>query len=459
MIDAIRDLLTISMKSTDIAFAASRIREIGADTARKNGLIPLRAFLVRSVTVEPFLPHLIVYGALAGFWLDITVGGYGSYIDELMNPDSTLKQNEPDVVLFLSDVEDLVGGLREASASGDHAAIQKALDVAQSDVRNLLGQFRSHCTARILVQGLVIPDEPALGEVTDANLGGGEVWAVQQLNTALAVECRKIGDAVFFDHDQVASRFGRVRWRDHRMFHANRLALAIDAFAPFAEGLARALRTLYFPPKKVLCTDLDDTLWGGIIGEDGVDGIATGSVFPGICYLEYQRYLKQLASRGILLAIASKNNEADVIEAFDRRANDMALTLQDFAARRIGWQDKISCLPEMAQELSLGLDAFVFVDDNPVECAAMRQQLPQVTVIHVDRERPWERANQISRLGLFDSLIITDDDRNRSAEYKAQTQRADLEATSISREDFLASLNIVCTVLDAQDAPLSRTEN
>ena len=131
----------------------------------------------------------------------------------------------------------------------------------------------------------------------------------------------------------------------------------------------------------MLCTDLDNTLWGGVLGEEGPDGIATGSAFPGNCYLEYQKYLKQLSSRGILLAIVSKNNEADVREAFQTRAADLGLSLDNFVATKISWNEKSDSIRELAEELSLGLDSFVFVDDNPVECEAIRQQLPEVAVI------------------------------------------------------------------------------
>ncbi len=187
--------------------------------------------------------------------------------------------------------------------------------------------------------------------------------------------------------------------------------------------LVRSFSTLFRAPRKVLCTDLDNTLWGGVLGEEGTEGIQTGSAFPGNCYLEYQRYLKQLSARGILLAIVSKNNEADVREAFQARAADLALKLDDFVATKISWNEKADAIRELAQELSLGLDSFVFVDDNPVECEAIRQQLPEVAVVSAPVEEPWKLVELLSEQSYFDAASVTDDDVNRLSEYKAQAQR------------------------------------
>jgi FkbH-like protein len=213
---------------------------------------------------------------------------------------------------------------------------------------------------------------------------------------------------------------------------------------------------MFRAPRKVLCTDLDNTLWGGVLGEDGADGIASGSAFPGNCYLDYQRYLKQLSSRGILLAIVSKNNEADVREAFTTRSADLAVSLDDFVACKIGWNEKSESFRELAQELSLGLDSFVFVDDNPVECEAIQLQLPEVAVVKASIQEPWKLVEILSGQSFFDAFLVTDDDVNRLNEYKAQTQRAELASSAGSRDDFLASLEIVCTFQSALQAPLAR---
>ena len=356
----------------------------------------LKAYVVRSVTVEPILPFLTTEAVLSNYVLDLHVGGYGSYVDEMLNPQSALAKFKPDIVFVLLDLDDIAGRLPDLCADGIGEGVDAEIEESVARVAQLLRSFRSGNSARILFQGCVVPDATSLGDVGDANLPHSLTSAVHQLNQRLAALCRTISDCVFFDVDHLAARHGRANWRDARMFLASRLPVSAASFSAYSRGLIRSLSALYRAPRKVLCTDLDNTLWGGVLGEEGPDGIATGSTFPGNCYLEYQKYLKQLSSRGILLAIVSKNNEADVREAFQVRAADLGLSLDNFVATKISWNEKSDSLRELAKELSLGLDSFVFVDDNPVECEAIRQQLPEVAVVAAPVEEPWKLVELLS---------------------------------------------------------------
>jgi FkbH-like protein len=443
-------------KPVDVVFCASALIELSAETIEQLGARQLKTYIVRSVTVEPILPSLIVEAVLSNFVLDLQVGGYGSYVDELLNPQSSLAQFSPDAVFILLDLEEIAGQLPDLCAAGKSAKVQLEIEECVARIAQLLTTFRSSNSARIVFQGCFVPDLTSLGDIGNANLPFSLPNAVQLLNQRLAALCRTISDCIFFDVDHVAARHGRARWRDTRMFLASRLAVSAEAFGIYASGLIRTLSALYQAPRKVLCTDLDNTLWGGVLGEEGPEGIATGSAFPGNCYLEYQRYLKQLSARGILLAIVSKNNEADVLEAFQLRAADLDLTLDNFVAAKISWDEKSKAIRELADELSLGLDSFVFVDDNPVECEAIRQQLPEVAVLSAPVEEPWRLVEILAQQSFFDTTIVTDDDLNRVGEYKAQAQRAQLESSASNRDEFLASLNIVCTFQSALQAPLSR---
>ncbi len=450
-----RELLAFE-KPSDIAFCATAFRKLdGALLA--HGHKRLRTFLVRSVTVEPILPALQVEAVLNGYQLELRVGGYGSYMDELLDAQGAISQFQPDLVCVLLDTEEIAGSLLSLCAQGRAEEVQAEVEAAASRIEQMLRSFRSASNARLVLQGCSIAPVTSLGDVAEANIPHSLTNAVREVNRLLAQVCRKVADCAFFDVDAVAARFGRSRWRDERMFLANRLPIAPGAFRPFARALMRSASAMFRPARKVLCTDLDNTLWGGVLGEDGPAGIATGPAFPGNCYLAYQVYLKDLAARGILLAVTSKNNEADVWEAFTLRAADLALTMEDFVARKIGWNEKVSAIRELAAELSLGLDAFVFVDDNPMECEAVRQHLPEVAVVEVPVSEPWRLVAQLAEEWFFDTISVTVDDRNRSGEYKAQTQRAALSQNATSRDEFLASLGIVCTFLGAADAPLERS--
>jgi FkbH-like protein len=453
----VADMVDAGLKPADYSFLAARLRELGIDGAKRAGIRVQRTFVTRSITVEPLLPQILLEAFLTGLYLDCEIGSYGGFIDDLTNPKGALASHSPDLVLFLCDAEDLTGNLPAICARGMVDDIELETNRVCRQTRELLNAFRRFQGARLLVQGFVLPDRPVLGDVADSNLPTGESLALRRINAAIAQTCREIRDAVFFDQDLVAARAGRARWRDLRMSMSARVQVSSSCFSEYAKGIVRALRTLYFPPKKVLCTDLDDTLWGGIVGEDGAAGVVTGSSFPGNMYTAYQKFLKNLASRGVLLGIVSKNNEADVEEAWRVRQADIALSLDDFAAKKIGWQDKTQSLRQIAEELSLGLDSFVFVDDNSAECAAVRLELPDVQVVQLTREEPWTHVQKLEALACFDTLSITDEDRYRSEEYCAQRQRAACETKAGSREDFLASLLINCRVVDVMHAPLGRS--
>ncbi len=452
-----RRLLALSDKPADAMFCASTFASVSDALRAQPGFKALKAYIVRSVTLEPILPFLATEAVLSKYVLDLQVGGYGSYAEELLNPHSTLAKFKPDAVLVVLDLDDIAGRLPDLCADGIGEAVVQEIEDSAARIAQLLKALRSNSSARIVLQGCLVPDQTSLGDVGDANLSRSLTSAVQRLNQKLAEVCGTISDCVFFDVDHLAARHGRANWRDNRMFLASRLPVSASFFSAYSRGLIRSLSALYRAPRKVLCTDLDNTLWGGVLGEEGPEGIATGSAFPGNCYLEYQRYLKQLSSRGILLAIVSKNNEADVREAFQTRAADLALTLDNFVASKISWNEKSQSLRELAEELSLGLDSFVFVDDNPVECEAIRQHLPEVAVIAAPVQEPWKLIDILSAQPFFDAAVVTDDDVNRLNEYKAQAQRAELAGNAGSRDEFLASLGIVCTFLSALDAPLARS--
>ena len=449
--------LLASGKPADVMFCASAFARISDALARQPTVKRLKAYVVRSVTVEPLLPFLTTEAVLSNFVLDLQVGGYGSYVDEMLNPQSALAKFKPDIVFVLLDLEDIAGRLPDLCADGVGEGVEAEIEESLSRVAQLLRSFRSGSSARLLFQGCVVPDLTSLGDVGDANLPNSLTNAVQKLNQRLAALCGTISDCVFFDVDHLAARHGRANWRDARMFLASRLPVSAASFSAYSRGLIRSLSTLFRAPRKVLCTDLDNTLWGGVLGEEGPEGIATGSAFPGNCYLEYQKYLKQLSSRGILLAIVSKNNDADVQEAFQIRSADLGLSLDNFVATKISWNEKSDAIRDLAKELSLGLDSFVFVDDNPVECEAIRQQLPEVAVVEAPADEPWKLVELLSSQPFFDAAAVTDDDVNRLKEYKAQAQRAELASSAGSRDEFLASLGIVCTFLSALDAPLARS--
>ena len=444
-------------KASDMLLCARTLQTI-APALLKTGSREIRAFIARSVSLEPVLPCLQIEAALQGFILSAEFGGYGSFMDEMLNAAGPLNATSTfDLIVLAVDLEDFAGALPDLCASGRGEGVNAEITACVDRLRSMLTALRSRVRSRILIQGFVVPDRTSLGDMGESNLPGGLHAAVQQLNTRIAQLCTQVSACTYLSADDIAARFGKHAWFDPRLFLSSRVPFAAAAFPAYAHAFAHTLGVLFRPMRKVLCTDLDATLWGGILGEDGPEGVATGTAFPGNCYRAYQQYLLRLRARGVLLAIVSKNNLADVEEAFSLRKDDLALTLADFSARKIGWGSKADSLRQLATDLSLGTDSLVFVDDNPAECEAVRQAMPEVAVLHVPADEPWTFVSLLQTGGYFDTAAISDDDLHRADEYRHQEQRETLQQSLGSRDEFLQSLDIVCTFVPATEAPLSRS--
>ena len=221
----------------------------------------------------------------------------------------------------------------------------------------------------------------------------------------------------------------------------------------FALFLARCLRPLLIPARKVLAVDLDDTLWGGVVGEDGLENVKLGHDFPGNVHLRIQRELLELRNRGILLVLLSKNNEADARQPFDCLP-DMLLKWEDFTLRKVNWKPKHENLREAAQELGLGLDSFVFVDDSDYEREQMRQLIPEVLILNSSSD-PLHTLNCLWTTDAFDSLTITEEDRRRHDDYRVRAGR-DVQAHGNDLEEFLRSLQMEATIEELGPANMER---
>lgn len=241
------------------------------------------------------------------------------------------------------------------------------------------------------------------------------------------------------DIDYLAAQYGLDAWSDPSFWHMYKYSLPIEAISALAFSVCEIIKNLYGKNKKVLVCDLDNTLWGGVIGDDGIEGIQIGPELPiGEVYSEFQQYIKELKSIGVVLAINSKNDESNALLGLSH--SDCKLRQEDFAVIKANWQSKDRNMLEIAQLLNLGLDSFVFADDNPAEREIIIQSVPQCTVPELTRPEMYISA--IDKGGYFHVTSISDDDLKRSEMYRANTQRAVLELQIGDYSEFLESLNM-----------------
>src|SRR6185312_12379917 len=246
----------------------------------------------------------------------------------------------------------------------------------------------------------------------------------------------------FCDLEFLAARRGLLASRDERAWFESKQLGAPDFLVDVAREIAHLVAWRHRPSKKVLALDLDGTLWGGVIGDDGLEGIEIGDTSPrGEAFKAWQRYVRDLNERGVLLAACSKNEEATAEEPFVRHP-EMVLKREHFASFKANWRPKSENLRAIADELSLGLDSFVFVDDNPAEIEQVRQACPEVTSIHLGPD-PAHYIVQLKEARCFEPQQLTEEDRLRAQSYRNEEQRRKLETASVDMDGYLKSLEMV----------------
>jgi FkbH-like protein len=256
------------------------------------------------------------------------------------------------------------------------------------------------------------------------------------------------------DFPAFVSTHGLNQLTDRRYEMLGRMFLSPKGSELFAEPLKRALLGLTRTPKKVLVLDLDNTMWGGILGEDGPDGIKCGGEGVGYAFLRFHRAIARLKRNGILLAICSKNNEADALAVFKNHP-DLGLRIEDFVAHRINWLPKSENLKSMAEELNLGIDSFVFFDDSAFECEHVRQVLPKVDVIQAPSD-PSDYVKALNEYPGFDTFRVTEEDRSRSKQYLDEAKRQNIKRSVTNLEEFYTSLDMKATLSLADESSFAR---
>jgi FkbH-like protein len=247
---------------------------------------------------------------------------------------------------------------------------------------------------------------------------------------------------------------GAAAWADSRYWFHSKHNVGLGAVTALASEIAQVLAAATGMARKVVVLDLDGTIWGGVVGEDGAAGVVIGDGPDGEAFQAFQEYLLQLQRRGMLLVAVSKNNEADARAPFLERP-EMRLTLDSFAAFLPSWDEKPDRIARVAEELGLGLDSFVFVDDNPVERESVRRALPDVGIVPL----PPEPAGYVAALAAFPGMQVTgvtEEDARRTEQYRSRAAVARMEATAGTREDFLAELEMVLTVEEVGEATIAR---
>lgn len=391
----------------------------------------------------------------AGICPDIYNAPYNQYIQQIMDPESGFYAFMPDLSIILLDSRILFAKeflLPEDTGSSGEGGKISPEDTIGSLV-DLLRTIRRYSRTKIIVNNFHVPYHVPLG-ILDNRLENGLKRRIAQTNLELERVALDMEDVYVFDFDGFYSLIGQNDMQDTKMQYLAGCAMSLTASKRLAGEYMRYILPILSMNKKCLVLDLDNTLWGGIAAEDGLDGVSLDVTGKGRCYYDFQQEVLNLYQKGIFIAAASKNNPEDALEIINKHPH-MLLREKHFAAMRINWTDKATNLKEIAAELNIGTDSLVFFDDNPVERELVKNILPEVTVVDVPEDAAGY-CDTLRNLPLFESLQITEEDRRRNEMAAQNRERTQYLMQAGNLEDYLAGLATVIEVAPANDFMLPR---
>jgi FkbH-like protein len=410
------------------------LRKLSAEA--RSGLRATRLALLGSMTLDHLVPAIRVAGLARRLWIETYTCGYGQYRQELLDARSPLAEFAPNVITVSLGVSDVV---QAVALSASAAEVESAVEEAAVNVEALWAAARNQFAATVVQQSFLDVSEPVFGSF-DRLVPAAPARLTSRLNDRLAEAAARSG-VLWLDVAGAAARDGLDAWFDVGQWLQAKMQIAMAAAPRFGDLLARVVAARLGLARKCLVLDLDNTLWGGVVGDDGADGIVLGQgSAAGEAHLALQRYAKQLKERGVMLAVCSKNDPAIVDEVF-RTHPEMVLRSDDIAAFAVNWTDKVTNLEAIAESLNIGVDSLVFVDDNPAERAHVRARLPMVAVPELPDD-PAGFVRCLARGGHFETASFTDEDRHRAADYAANAARRRLQRAATSVDDFLRDLGM-----------------
>lgn len=398
-------------------------------------LARVRLGIIGSGTLGIVLPA-IAASALRHRIIATVVGGeYGSAMQEAIDPASEFRAAGLDLAFIALDHRTL--GLDRPRLSPAEAAA--AVDAALGMLRTMVDGLGQSVAGGIMVATVVPPLEPLFGSF-DAVETGSVHAQITAFNTRLA-ELAASKAIVLVDMARAAAWVGLDLWHDAGQWHSAKLPFNPDLVPLYADVVARTVAAIRGTTRKCLVLDLDNTLWGGVIGDDGIDGISLGQGSgKGEAFLAIQQAALALRQRGIIIGVCSKNDD-DVARTPFRNHPDMLLKEEHVAAFVANWGDKATNLRAIASALNIGLDSLVFLDDNPVEREQVRRELPMVAVPEVGTD-PATYPRALLEAGYFEAVGFAQEDRDRADQYRANAERAAFAGTS-DMAGYLSSLDMV----------------
>lgn len=425
-----------------------RAVKYGFDKINGTQARPLKIGLIGGSTLYPLsdlVEHMLT--VTVGN-VELVVGDYNNYRSEILDSSSELYRFQPDFVIILPDEQSCkyTGRLNDSEE-----LIIDEVNRVSAELLQMCSVVRERANAEIILCNYILPPYIDLGPYGAKSLASD--WNFKK-SVNLALGSKSPNFVHICDLEFLAYRLGGLSAKDEKSWFESKQLCSPSLQVALVKEIAHLIDSLKKSPKKVLVLDLDNTLWGGVVGDDGIEGIEIGDTSArGEAFKAFQSYILSLTERGILLGVCSKNDYENAIEPF-RRHPEMVLREENFVSFKANWEPKAQNLIEMANELNLGLDSFIFVDDNPAEIDIVRQFAPDVTTILLEPD-PSCYVRQLKESRLFERFTITGEDMRRTEQYREETQRKRVLESSVDMDSYLQSLEMVGSIseFDTLDLP------
>jgi FkbH-like protein len=434
----LQSLAAFGLNLNQLTKLAKALGKARAEGKSLDPLVPFKLAVLSNSTIDMMVPALIASAARRGIALEVIQPSYDQVAQEALTPDSKVNSSRPDAVLLAIDYRALPLKLSLGDPDAASATIQGAFGYLQA----LRNGIKANSNAVCIFQTFAAPVEPLFGSL-DRALPGTLRSLIDGINRELAEYVIGSGD-VLLDVAGLAETVGLANWHDTKLWNMAKFSFSDELIPLYADHVARKVAAIRGKSGKVLVLDLDNTVWGGVIGDDGLEGIkiAQGDA-TGEAHLAVQRMALNLRERGIVLAVSSKNTDEVARTPFEQHP-EMLLKLDHIAVFQANWNDKATNIQAIAEELNLGLDAMVFLDDNPAERGLVRKLLPQVNVPELP-EDPAYYVRTLAAGGYFEAVTFATEDLKRAGFYQDNAKRASLQKQVGGVDAYLASLDMTIT--------------
>lgn len=399
----------------------------------------IKISLLSSFTINGLSESLKVKCSKKQISCSTYVANYNQYNQEILDKNSDLYIFSPDITFLILDTRSIFGDLFHFPYSITKSERKSFVDKKINEILNLVNKFNENTSSKLVITNLGLPNYSPHG-IAEMKTSYGFHDAVMDFNKKLKDNLIKLNSVHVFDFFNFIIKHGENNVFDFQNYLFGDIKISLNYIPHLAHDFIPYIISFLGLTKKCIVVDLDNTLWGGIIGEDGFDGIRLGPQPPGNTFIEFQKHLKALSQRGIILAINSKNNFDDAIEVI-RKHPHMILQENDFACIKINWNDKASNMREISNELNIGLDSLVFFDDDPINRELIKKTMPEVTTPDMPHD-PSLYSKVLQSIQDFSTFQITSEDSNRGKIYLEQKQRTESENLSDNIDDFLKTLNL-----------------